>query len=62
MTTLDLLYVALFAVAFPLGDYLVFWPGHFIASHKPIRLGPGRGSGNRRSERTKGFTKQSKHS
>lgn len=26
MTTLDLLYVALFAVAFPLWDYLVLWP------------------------------------
>jgi hypothetical protein len=27
MTTLpDVLYVALFAVAFPLWDYLVFWP------------------------------------
>ncbi len=39
MTTLpDLLYVSLFAVAFPLWDYLVFWP----AFHRQPRTDPAR--------------------
>ena len=39
MTTLpDLLYVALFAVAFPLWDYLVFWP----AFHRQSQADPAR--------------------
>lgn len=39
MTTLpDLLYVALFAVAMPLWDYLVFWP----AFHRQLRADPAR--------------------
>jgi hypothetical protein len=42
-TVTDLLYVMLFAVAFPLWDYFVFW--HFNASHEPIPVGLGRGSG-----------------
>lgn len=37
-TLLDLLYVALFAVAFPLWDYLVFWP----AFHRQSQADPAR--------------------
>lgn len=37
-TPLDLLYVALFAVAFPLWDYLVFWP----AFHRRAQADPAR--------------------
>ena len=45
MTTLpDLLYVALFAVVLPLWTTSSFGR-HFVAGHKPIRLGRGRGSG-----------------
>lgn len=40
MVTLpDLLYVALFAVALPLWDYLVFWP----AFHRRLQADPARG-------------------